>query len=264
MQISRMPIPADNCSNSEIMPVDATNASDTKSDLETTTKLNGDNHKKLNGSTVVGSSNESNETDETSEVTFKEGNVKSDLKEPVLNSEILSQNIGDVVKNGASEEQHDGNIEKTDQEETSLSTTTAGNDKSKDKSEEVKSKVDQNKPNEVVVNKIENPPNENLVIKQEPGTEISNPEIAVGSETRETEKCQNAVHNGEVSQSDEVVKNGEEKLIPVNGRVKVDEDKIIESEKEKIIQKVAEEEDMSSEMSTDALSPKQVTFLPKY
>ncbi|VVC39190.1 Hypothetical protein CINCED_3A012068 [Cinara cedri] len=262
MQISRMPIPADNCSNSEIMSADATNTSDSKSsDVETTTKMNGDSHKKLNGTAVVESSNDTNEINETSEVAVKEGNIKSsEIKEPESNPES-SQSVDEPPKNGASSEEEqrecDGNAENTDQVETSLSTTTV-DDKPKDspnKVEEAKPKIDQNQANEVVVIKQENQLNEVVVIKLEPETEVYNPETAVGVEM---EKLQNSVHNGEVSHSDEVIKNGEEKSIPVNGRVKVEVDKVIESEKEKNIQKVPEEEDMSSEMSTDALSPKQI------
>lgn len=254
MQISRMPIPADNCSNSEMMSVDSANPSDSKSDVETTTKVNGDSNKKLmNGSTVVESSNE---TDESSDVVVKEENVIPEIKEepeePKINAESLSQNTDDLMKNGASKvlQECDGNFEKPNKDETSLSTTTMNDDDKpkddKEKAEEVKPQTDENQPNEVVV------------IKKEPGIEVDNPESAVDINIQETEKLQNSVNNGEVSQSDDVINNEEDKLVPVNGGAKVNEDKIIESEKEKAIQKVPEEEDVSSEMSTDALSPKQV------
>lgn len=274
MQISRMPIPADsNCSNSEVMSVDAANSSDAKSDLDTTTKVNGDSHKKLiNGSTAVESSNETNETGDIPKVVvIKDENIKSEKPEeepaaevPKAVAESLSENTEELVNNGASKEQQecDGNVENPVKEETSSSIAPVDDNKQKDKAEEVKPQTIENQPTEVVPVKKEPQSNEVMVIiKKEPATELDKAKITVGTETRETEKLQNSVNNGEVSQSDEVIKNGEDKIIPVNGRAKLEEDKIIEPEKEKVIQKVPDEEDMSSEMSTDALSPKQV---PKY
>lgn len=275
MQISRMPIPADNCSNSEVMSADAANSSDAKSDLETTSQVNGDSHKKLiNGTAVVESSNETTETEDISTVlATKDEHLKSETlveeeppEVPKPIAETLSRNTEELLKNGASKEQHecDGNVEKPVKEETSSSTTPVDDNKQKDIAEEVKPQIPENQPNEVVVIKKEVQSNEVVVIvKKDPATELDKTKISVGTETREMEIIQNSVNNGEVSQSDEVIKNGEDKQlnIPVNGKAKLEDDKTIEPEKEKVVQKVPDEEDMSSEMSTDALSPKQV---PKY
>lgn len=305
MQISRMPIPADDA-NSE-MSVD-TNPSDTKSDLETTTKANGDSHKKLNGSVV----DDSKETDEASEVVDKK--EETNLENKTESSESIDD---EPLKNGASKEQEsEENVEEIIKEEiaTVESDTPNHGDKSedndvlkdnenKDKGEKYKSEQDigeqdigeqdkgeqdkgekdkvendegekdegekvkgekyegekvkgekdedkEEKPMEI--DESEDHQNESVTIKKE-HENVKESEVTEHVEIQETE----TLRNGDANHSDEVIKNVEEEIIPVNGEIKLgDEEK--SSKSEKICQKVPEEEDMSSEMSTDTLSPKQV------
>ncbi|XP_060879674.1 rac guanine nucleotide exchange factor JJ-like isoform X2 [Metopolophium dirhodum] len=250
MQISRMPIPADDCANSE-MSVD-TSPSDTKTDdLETTTKVNGDSHKKLNGTTV----DNSIETDEASSqlVIKKEENDEDDNeeekaekeKDPENKTEPLSKTTDKIVKNGVSEEQN--SVETINGE-----TSTTNNDDpivNEDKDEE-------EKPMEI--DETEDQTNEDLAIKKET-LEVDEPEITEDVETQETEKHINGNANQKdevITTSNEVLKNREEETNPVNGEVKLEDDKNFKSEK--VNRKVLEEEDMSSEISTDTLSPKQM------
>jgi len=247
-----MPIPADDCVNNE-MSVD-TNPSDTKSDLETTTKVNGDSHKKLNGSAI----DESKKADEVSEVV--------DKKEEEINSENKtesSENIdNEPLKNGASNEHEPEEIvEDIIKEEISTvendtpkdgdkSEDNNANDDNEDKAKEEKDEEKEEKPMEI--DEIENDETENITIKKEL-EKVEEPEVIEKVKIQETEKLK----NGEVNQSDEVIKNVEGETSPVNGEVKLgDEEK--SSKSEKICQKLPEEEDVSSEMSTETLSPKQV------
>jgi len=266
MQISRMPIPADDCANSE-MSVD-TSPSDTKTDdLETTAKVNGDSHKKLNGTTI----DNTIETDEATRIVIKkeiEGNDEEDNednedekaekekdkkeKEPENKTDPLSKSTDKIVKNGVSEDQK--SVE-TINDETS---TTNDNDPitNEDKDEEVKP---------MEIDESENQTIEGVVIKKE-NVEVDEPEVTEDVETQEIEKLinGNANHEDEViTTSNEVLKNSEEETNPVNGEVKLKEDdKHIKSEK--VSRKVLEEEDMSSEISTDTLSPKQVFIKCKF
>lgn len=300
MQISRMPIPADDV-NSE-MSVD-TNPSDTKSDLETTTKVNGDNHKKLNGSVV----DDSKETDEASEVVDKKEETNSENK--IESSESIDD---EPLKNGASKEQEsEKNVEEIIKKEiaTVESDTPNPGDKSedndvlkddedkdkgekdkgdqdkceqdkgeqykgeqdkgekdkgendegekdegeKDEGEKIKEEKDEDKEEKPMeIDESEDHHNENVTIKNE-HENVKESEVTEHVEIQETE----TLKNGDVNHSDEVIKNVEGEIISVNGEIKLDDEEKI-SKFEKVCQKVPEEEDMSSEMSTDTLSPKQV------
>jgi len=266
MQISRMPIPADDCANSE-MSVD-TSPSDTKTDdLETTTKVNGDSHKKLNGTTV----DNSIETDEASQLIIKKEEEENDEddnededdeeksekekdnkeKDPENKTEPLSKTTDKIVKNGISEEQNSG--------ETINGETSTTNDDdpivNEDKDEEVKP---------MEIDETEDQSNEDVAIKKET-LEVDEPEVTEDIETQETEKHINGNANQKdevITTSNEVLKNSEEETNPVNGEVKLEDDKHFKSEK--VNRKVLEEEDMSSEISTDTLSPKQVFIKCKF
>jgi len=257
MQISRMPIPADDCANSE-MSVD-TSPSDTKTDdLETTTKVNGDSHKKLNGTTIESTieTDEATrfvikkEVEENDEVDNEDENDEDEKaekeKEPENKTDPLSKSTDKIVKNGVSEEQK--SVE-TVIDETS---TTNDNDPkiSEDKSEELKP---------MEIDETEDQSIEGVVIKKET-LEVDEPEVTEDVETQEIEKLINGNANHEyevITTSNEVLKNCEEEANPVNGEIKLKEDdKHIKCEK--VSRKVLEEEDMSSEVSTDTLSPKQV------
>lgn len=265
MQISRMPIPTDDCANSE-MSVD-TSPSDTKTDdLETTAKVNGDSHKKLNGTTidntietdeatrlVIKKEEEDHEDeDDEDEKAEKEKEKDKKEKEPENKTDPLSKSTDIIVKNGVSEERK--SVE-TIKDETS---TTNDNDPiaNEDKDEEVKP---------MEIDETENQTIEGVVIKKE-NLEVDEPEVTEDVETQEIEKLinGNANHEDEViTTSNEVLKNSEEETNPVNGEVKLKEDdKHIKSEK--VNRKVLEEEDMSSEISTDTLSPKQVYIKCKF
>lgn len=267
MQISRMPIPADDCANSE-MSVD-TSPSDTKTDdLETTTKVNGDSHKKLNGTTV----DNTIETDEASQLVIKKEEEENDEednededdeeekaekekdkkeKEPENKTEPLSKTTDKIMKNGVSEEQK--SVETINGE-----TSTTNDDPiiNEDKDEEVKP---------MEIDEAEDQTNEDVVIKKET-LEVEELEVTEDVETQETEKHINLIvnHKDEViTTSNKVLKNSEEVTNPMNGEVKLSEDnKHIKSEK--VNRKVLEEEDMSSEISTDTLSPKQVFIKCKF
>lgn len=254
MQISRMPIPADDCTNSE-MSVD-TNPSDTKSDSETITKVNGDSHKKLNGSAV----DDPKEADEASEVIIEE-----EIKKEEINSENKTESSESIVdeplKNGTSKEQEsEENVEEIVKEESIAENDTPkdsdrseDNDALKDNEDKDKGEKDEEKKETPMeIDETEDQKNENVIVSKE-HEKVEEPEVTEHVEIKETEKLK----NGKVDNSDEVVTKNEEEKNPVNGEVKlVDEEK--SSKSEKICQKVPEEEDMSSEMSTDTLSPKQV------
>jgi len=259
MQISRMPIPADDCANSE-MSVDTSPSNTKTDDLETTTKVNGDSHKKLNGTTI----DNSIETDEASGLVIKkeeendeednededddEEEKEKDKKEiePEIKTDPLSKSTDQIVKNGVSEEQK--SVETISDE-----TSTTNDDNpiiNEDKDEEVKP---------MEIDETEDQTNEDVIMKKET-SEVDQPEVTEDVETPEIEKLinGNANHKDEVIiTSNEVLKNTEEETNPVNGEVKLTEDdKHFKSEK--VNRKAIEEEDMSSEISTDTLSPKQV------
>jgi len=264
MQISRMPIPADDCANSE-MSVDAS-PSDTKTDdLETTTKVNGDSHKKLNGTTVdntietdeasqlvIKKEEEDNDEDEDDEEEKSEKEKDKKEKVPEDKTEPLSKTIDKIVKNGVSAEQQ--NSVETINGETS---TTNDDDPiiNEEKDEEVKP---------MEIDETEDQTNEDVVIKKET-LEVDEPEVTEHVETPETEKHINGNANQKdevITTSNEVLKNSEEETNPVNGELKLEDDKHFKSEK--VNRKVLEEEDMSSEISTDTLSPKQVFIKCKF
>jgi len=267
MQISRMPIPADDCANSE-MSVDISPSGTKTDDLETTTKVNGDSHKKLNGTTV----DNTIETDEASQLVIKKEEEENDEEdneddddeeekaekvkdkkenEPENKTELLSK-TDKIVKNGVSEEQK--SVETINGE-----TSTSNDDDpiiNEVKNEEVKP---------MEIDETEDQTNEDVVIKKET-LDVDEPEVTEDLETQETEKHinGNTNHKDEViTTSNEVLKNSEEETNPVNGEVKLSEDdKHFKSEK--VNRKVLEEEDMSSEISTDTLSPKQVFIKCKF
>lgn len=278
MQISRMPIPADDCVKSE-MSVD-TNSSEPKNDVETTTKVNGDSHKKLNGNTVddsmeVDSINPTSEVQ--SEITVKEEKQKEDEEEeeekveeekvPENVTESSPNNSDDLAKNGMSKEQEsEDNIENCNQEVMSKVDNNINEDNEINKeveSMEIDENVDK-QTEEIIIKEekleiIEEPEiTADVIVKIEP-QEVLEPEVTdVVEDIAETQKIKQ-LSNTEVSHSDEVIKISEIETNPVNGKVKPsDEDKIIKSSK--VIQKVPEDEDMSSEISTETLSPKQVYY----
>ncbi|XP_022169406.1 uncharacterized protein LOC111033117 isoform X3 [Myzus persicae] len=265
MQISRMPIPADDCANSE-MSVDTSPSNTKTDDLETTTKVNGDSHKKLNGTTI----DNTIETDEAPGVVIKKEEEENDEednededdddeeeksekekdkieKEPENKTDSLSKSTDKIVKNGVSEEQK--SVETINDE------TSKTNDDdpivNEDKDEEVKP---------MEIDETEDQTNEDVVIKKETLEVDEPPEVTEDVETPEIEKLinGNANHKDEViTTSNEALKNSEEETNPVNGEVKLTEDdKHFKSEK--VNRKAIEEEDMSSEISTDTLSPKQI------
>lgn len=227
MQISRMPIPADDCSNNE-MSMDA-NPSDTNSDLENKTKVNGDSHKKLNGNAL----DDSKENEDTSVLNIV---VKEELISP---NENLPENTDELVENGIlKEDKSEEKIEESNNDE--ISTDTPKIEDKKDKDEEAKSmEVDQTK----------DQPVEDVIVKKELA-EVE-PEVTEDMETQEEQN----LNNGDTNHSEEVVKDVEGEANQVIGEVRhSDEEKSIKSEEVK----VPEEEDMSSEISTDTPSPKQV------
>ncbi|XP_001944901.2 stress response protein NST1 isoform X4 [Acyrthosiphon pisum] len=258
MQISRMPIPADGCENSE-MSVD-TSPSDAKTDdLETTTKVNGDSHKKLNGTTVdntidtddeasqlvIKKEEENDEDDNEDEDEDDEKEKDKKEKDPENKTEPLSKTTDKIVRNGVSEEQNSV--------ETINGETSPTNDDdpitNEDKDEEIKP---------MEIDETEDQTNEDVVIRKET-LEVDEPEVAEDVETQETEKHINGNANqkdDDIITSNEVLKNSEEETNPVNGELKLEDDKHFKSEK--VNRKVLEEEDMSSEISTDTLSPKQI------
>lgn len=268
MQISRMPIPADDCANSE-MSVDA-NPADTKSELETT-KVNGDSHKKLNGSAVVDNTKEAGEVliaekeeeekggevreIETEggekEVECEEGETEEkeeEDKESTKETESLPECTEKPEENGAPTEVKE-TIEKvklTDEEETSTAIVEIPKD--------IAIKREDVKPMEV--DSIENQlVNHDVIIKKEPD-ELDNLKVETGSEIqiKVLPEKGNAIH------IDELVKNEDKETNPINGDIKLsDEEKIIKSEKTS--PKATEEEDVCSEISTDTPSPKQVPII---
>lgn len=227
MQISRMPIPADDCSNNE-MSMDA-NPSDTNSDLENKTKVNGDSHKKLNGNAL----DDSKENEDTSVLNIV---VKEELISP---NENLPENTDELVENGVlKEEKSEEKIEESNNDE--ISTDTPKIEDKKDKDEEAKPmEVDQTK----------DQPVEDVIVKKELA-EVE-PEVTEDMETQEEQN----LNNGDTNHSEEVVKDVVGEANQVIGEVRhSDEEKSTKSEEVK----VPEEEDMSSEISTDTPSPKQV------
>lgn len=253
MQISRMPIPADDGVNSE-MSAEA-NPSDTKPELETTTKVNGDCHKSVNGST----DDDTKEID-TAPIVVKEENIE-EQEQSENNTESLSKSTDEIGKNGEVEpEKLEKTAEETNNEEEKTSTVDSlvENDQPKVDPESNKIENEQATPMEVVesANPVENPLDENIVIKEEV-EEVEESKLIVTESvvTLDTEK---SVDQGEVPKNKEVVKVNAVETNPVNGEVKIsDEEKSIKVDK--VSQnKSAVEEDVSSEMSTDTLSPKQV------
>lgn len=248
MQISRMPIPADDCANNE-MSVDPSNPPDAKSDLDTSTKVNGDSHKKLNGSVVDDNSKEAHIASEV--VVRKEEDIKA-----FNSTESLSDNPDELVKNGTPDKQvYEENIEETNEEEVPI----VNNDKPKDddKPEDSNITIDnQDKDEEVKPMEIDQI--EDITVKEECEVEpikkeLEEVEELVAVETQETEK----LNNGESILTDKAIKNEERETNPINGDARLsDEEKSIKSEK--VYQKVPEEEDVCSEISADTLSPKQV------
>jgi hypothetical protein len=259
MQISRMPIPADDCANNE-MSVDV-NPSDTKSDLETTTKVNGDGPQKLNG-TALDDVKEANETSETvvkEEVTdVKTEKLKADeaeekevteteAKEIESEKKTESKSTDEPVKNGIfepSEEDESQNNIKVEAVKNSDNNENITVDH--DKPEDSTAKDDEEvKPMEV----DETESVTNVITK----VEVEEPKAEEDAETLVEEK----LNNGDANHSNEVMKNCEENVNPVNGDANnLDTEKSIKSEKVGL--KVPEEEDILSEVSVDTLSPKQV------
>lgn len=251
-----MPIPADDCADSE-MSVDA-NPSDSKSDLETEAKVNGDSHKKLNGNADVNDSTETDkapavvvkkEIEEEAEKAEEKNEEKETQKEPDVQTEPLVISTDEPVKNGTSEE------EKSEVQVENPVTDTVSITNVDDKSKDVEVKDDEVKPMEI--DETNDQPNGDIVvIKKEIIEEPDKPEVTDDFETEETEK----LNNGEANHNVEVLKNGDGDTNQVNGEVKLsDDDKSIKSEK--VSPKVPEEEDLSSEISTETLSPKQVPYL---
>lgn len=253
MQISRMPIPADDCANNE-MSVDV-NPSDAKSNLETATKVNGDSHKKLNGSVVDDDSKEADEA--TSEDVVKKEDEET---KPVNNIEPLSEITDELVKNGTSEKQVSReNVQETNNEEEIPAVDNDkpnGGDIAKDNDKPIDNQNSDDIVKPMEIDQIEDKPNkdvaikeelENVTVKQEEIDEQEVPKIV------ETYK----LNNGDTNPTIEVIKTEEQEINPLNGDTRLsDEEKSVKSEK--VCQKVPEEEDVSSEMSTDTLSPKQV------
>lgn len=264
MQISRMPIPADDCADSE-MSVD-TNPSDTKSDLETTTKINGDGLQKLNGTAV----DDAKEASEPSEVKVKDEIIEMkdeiiEVKKEKLEADEVEEkeDTGAEAKEVESEKKIESIPESTDEpvkngtseppeEHESENNIDVVSDKNSDKNENIT--IDNDKPKdeeEVKPMEIDIPEDKsivNVIIKKE----IEEPKVEENAETQEEK-----LNNGDINHSNEVVKNEEKEVSPVNGDAKpVDVEKSIESEK--VSQKVPEEEDILSEISVDILSPKQV------
>lgn len=251
MQISRMPIPADDCANCE-MSVD-TNPSDTKSDLETETKVNGDSHKKLNGAVE----DDCDKTDKASEVVdeevkeekieIKKEKDEQEEKEPEVPTEPVLKSTDEHVENGTSEElEPKVNIENP---VADVKLETDVDDEVKDD----KSKDEEVKPMEIdETNDKLNGDVDVKKVKEEPNLP-SPPEVPEDMETEETEK-KNGKSNG-------VLKNGDgDTTNLVNGDVKLSDDEKI-TKSQKVSPKVPEEEDLSSEISTDTLSPKQVPMI---
>lgn len=257
MQISRMPIPADDGVNSE-MSVEA-NPSDTKSELETATKVvNGDCHKSVNGST----DDDTKESDKAASVVVKEENIE-EQEQSENKTESLSKSTDEIAKNGESEpEKPEKTAEETNNEEEKTTSTVDNlveNDQPKVEPESNKIENDQATPMEVdeSANPVENPLDENIVIKEEvEEVEESKPIVTDNVVTLDTEK---SVDQGEVPKNKEVVKADAVETNPVNGEVKLsDEEKNIKVDKVNRNKSAAVEEDVSSEMSADTLSPKQV------
>lgn len=231
MQISRMPIPADDCADSE-MSVD-TNSTDPKSNLESTTKVNGDSHTKLNGSTV----NDSNESVEASEIVIKIKKEKDDEEEKLgLKTETLFNKSDETINHDEPIKQEQENVEKTVTEEI----PTVETDKTCDEPNDNENK------NEIIpmeTDKTEEELNDVIIKKEVEEPEVVNdiiPSIHVEAVN---------LDNGETIQSDEVIKSIEKETNSVNGQA---------NDNEKVSLKVPEEEDISSEISADTLSPKQV------
>lgn len=260
-----MPIPADDCANNK-MSVDV-NPSDTKSDLETTTKMNGDGLQKINGT----AHDDAKEADEASEIVVKEEvtDVKSEIleadkvdetrkeekevteteaKEIELEKKTESKSTDELVKNGISEPSEDDKSQnniKVVYEKNSDKNDNSNNTVDHDKTEDSTTKDNEEvKPMEV----DETESVTNVIIKKE----LEEPKMEENAETQVVEK----LDNGDAILSNEVMKNGED-VNPVNGDGNnLDTEKSIKSEKVGL--KVPEEEDILSEISVDTLSPKQV------
>lgn len=246
MQISRMPIPADDCGSTE-MSVES-NASDTKSDTETMAKVNGDCHKSLNGS----ADDDSKDVDEASEVVVKEKTIKEE--EPENKTESLSKCPDEHVKNGEPElQESEKNVEETIEEK---SPAAVGKEiKVEPENNEIEN-VDNDEEKPMKIDESENQQNESIVIIKEELEESEESKSKVTEDIAIPEK-EAFLSKEEVNQGDEVIKNNVIKTNPVNGELRLsDEEK--NTTTEKVSQKVSVEEDGSSEISTDTLSPKQV------
>lgn len=240
-----MPIPADECGSTE-MSVES-NASDTKSDTETTAKVNGDCHKNLNGS----ADDDTKDVDEASKVDVKEKAMKE--KEPENKTESLSKCPDEHVKNGEPELQEiEKNIQETIEEKPPAVDKEIKVEPENNEIENVDN--DEEKPMEI--DESENQQNESIVIIKEEPVELEESKPKVTEDVAIPEK-ETFLNNVEVNQDDEVIKNNVIGTNPVNGELRLsDEEKNIKTEK--VTQKVSVEEDGSSEISTDTLSPKQV------
>lgn len=263
-----MPIPADDCTDSE-MSVDA-NPSDSKSDVETEAKVNGDSHKKLNGIADVNDSTETDkapavlvkkeikqeeeeddeeEENEEAEEEEEKNEGKETQKEPNVQNEPLVKSTDEPVKNGTSEEQK-SEVQVENSASDNVSVTNVD-----DKSKDIEGKDDEVKPMEIDETN-DQPKEDTVVIKKEIIEEPDNQVVTGDFEAEETEK----LNNREANHNVEVLKNGDGDTNQVNGEVKLsDDDKSIKSEK--VSPKVPVEEDLSSEISTETLSPKQVPHL---
>jgi len=253
MQISKMPIPADDCANSE-MPVQV-NPTGTKSDLEPAAKVNGENHKKLNGSSI----DDIKEAEEVSEaVVKKDVDVKDNEEdEPKNKTESVSESTDELVINGECEKQDsDKNIEVSKKEKVS----TVENDKP------IVEPIDSEEEKPMEIDEVKDQLTDDIVIvkKELDKSEESKPGVKENEVIKETDRLEDKLlNNGEVNHNDVVIKNDVVETNSVNGDARLsDEEKSTKSEK--VSQKIPVEEDVSSEMSTEALSPKQVKINFKF
>lgn len=281
MQISRMPIPADDCANSE-MSVDS-NPADTKSELETTTKINGDSHKKLNGSTVVDDTKEVN--DEVLVAKEGEEEEKEKEKEREVEENEKEENENEKEENGNEKEENENEKEVECKEKES---------KEKDEEEEVKEKEKEKKEEKESTNETESslpectekpekngaPPEEvqetiekvKKTDEEETSTAIVEIPKCIAIKEEDNTPMEIDLTNNQLVIEDVIVKKEpgdfdnnlevvtdlefEKNLLPEKGTaILCDEEKIIKSEK---VSQKAEEEDICSEISTDTPSPKQV------
>lgn len=252
MQISRMPIPADDCTNSE-MSVEA-NPSDTKSDLETSSKVNGDDHKTLNGNSV----DCVKEADETPETIVKE--EKNEDQELKSKTESLSETTSETIetpKNGELEDQEPEKNEEEPNKETNVEEDTPKEVKIEPKVEPKDNEIQIDETTPMEVDETENQLNDDTVtIKKEP-EEVEETKSSVVEETVvvETEKLP---VTEEVNNDIVITKINIEKKNTVNGDARTSDEEKTTSKDEKVIEKIPLEEDLCSEISTDTPSPKQV------